>query len=89
MVERVRDIAGGAPDLVLHTALAPGLLPDLIKIVDGAPDRVMSTTDFDEGGLGVRATGREKDLVPLYDALPRYAQLAAEGCFTVPVAACC
>ena len=86
MVERVREIAGGAPDLVLHTALAPGVLPDLIKIVDGVPDRVMSITDFDEAGLGVRTTGREANLVPRYDALALYAQFAAEGRFTVPVA---
>ncbi len=76
MVERVRDIAGGAPDLVLHSALAPGVLPDLIKIVDGHADRVMSITDFDQEGLGVRTTGREPNLVPRYDALAHYAQLA-------------
>ena len=86
MVERVRAIAGGAPDLVLHTALAPGVLPDLIKIVDGDSQRVMSITDFDEGGLGVRTTGREPGLVPRYDALGHFAQLAAEGRFSVPVA---
>ena len=85
MVERVRDIAGGAPGLVLHTALAPGVLPDLIKIVDGHADRIMSITDFDEGGLGVRTTGREPNLVPRYDALAHYAQLAVDGRFTVPV----
>ena len=86
MVERVRDIAGGAPDLVLHTALAPRVLPDLIEIVDGDPARVMSISDFDEAGLGVRTTGREPDQVPRYDALAPFAQLAAEGRFTVPVA---
>ena len=87
MVERVRVIADGAPDLVLHTALAAGVLPDLIKIVDGDPQRVMSISDFDEQGLGVRTTGREPGLVPRYDALKFYAQLAAEGRFAVPVAA--
>ena len=86
MAERVREIAGGAPDLVLHTALAPGVLPDLTKVVDGHADRVMSITDFDEGGLGVRTTGREPGLVPRYDVLGHFAQLAAEGRFTVPVA---
>ena len=86
MVERVREIAGGAPDLVLHTALAPGLLPDLIRIAAGVPDRVMSITDFDEGGLGVRTTGRETNLIPRYDALAHYARLAAEGRFSIPVA---
>ena len=86
MVERVRDIAGGAPDLVLHTALAPGVLPDLVRIADGHPDRVMSVSDFDEEGLGVRTTGREPGMVPRYDVLGHFAQLAAEGRFTVPVA---
>ena len=86
MVERVRATGGGAPDLVLHTALAPGVLPDLIKIVDGDPHRVMSITDFDEEGLGVRTTGREPNVVLRYDALAPFAQLAAEGHFTVPVA---
>lgn len=86
MVERVRNIAGGAPDYVLHTASVPGALPDLVRIVDGHPDRVMSITDFDEEGLGVRTTGREPDLVPRYDALAHFAQLAAERRFTMPIA---
>ncbi len=84
MAERVRDIAGGSPDLVLHTALVPNVLPDLVGIV-GDPDRVMSISDFDEGRLGVRTTGREPGLVPRYDVLGHFAQLAAEGRFTVPV----
>ena len=86
MVERVREIAGGAPDLVLHTALAPGVLPDLIRIVEGDPHRVMSVSDFDDDGLGVRTTGREPGMVIRYDALGHFARLAAEGRFTVPVA---
>ncbi len=86
MVERVREIAKGAPDVVLHTAQVPGLLPDLIKIVDSDPRRVMSFSDFDEEGLGVRTTGREPNVVPRYDALAPFAQLAAEGRFFVPVA---
>jgi len=86
MVGRVREIAGGPVDLALHAALAEGVLPDLIEIVGGDPGRVMSISDFDEGGLGVRTTGREPGLVPRYDALGRYAQLAAEGRFSVPIA---
>ena len=86
MVERVHALAGGAPDFALHTALVKGALPDLIKIVDGDPRRVMSFSDFDEGGLGVRTTGREKGVVHRYDVLGRYAQLAAEGRFTIPIA---
>ena len=86
MVERVREIAGGAPDFALHTAQVQGVLPDLVKIVDGDPRRVMSFADFDEDGIGVRTTGREKGGVPRYDVLGHYAQLAAEGRFSIPVA---
>jgi NADPH:quinone reductase-like Zn-dependent oxidoreductase len=86
MVERVREIAGGAPDFALHTAQVTGVLPDLIKIVDGDPRRVMSFADFDKDGLGVRTTGRDKGVVLRYDVLGHYAQLAAEGRFTIPIA---
>jgi NADPH:quinone reductase-like Zn-dependent oxidoreductase len=85
MVERVRELAGGAPDFALHTARVQGALPDLIKIVDGDPRRVMSFSDFDEEGLGVRTTGREKGVVHRYDVLDQYARLAAEGRFTIPI----
>jgi len=86
MVKRVRELAGGAPDFALHTARVKGVLPDLVKIVDGDPHRVMSFSDFDEGGLGVRTTGREKGVVHRHDVLPQYAQLCAEGRFTIPIA---
>jgi NADPH:quinone reductase-like Zn-dependent oxidoreductase len=46
----------------------------------------MSFADFDQDGLGVRTTGREKGLVARYDVLGRYAELAAEGRFTIPIA---
>ena len=86
MVERVRALSDGAPDFALHTARVDGVLPDLIKIVDGDPRRVMSFSDFDEVGLGVRTTGREKGVVHRYDVLGDYAQLAAEGRFSIPIA---
>ena len=86
LVSRVHEIAGGKVDRVLQTALAPGQLHDFIKIVDGKPKHVMSITDFDDEGLGIKTTGREEDLVPRYDALSSYAQLAAEGRFVIPVA---
>jgi NADPH:quinone reductase-like Zn-dependent oxidoreductase len=86
MVGRVREIAGGPVDLALHAAMAPGVLADLIDIVGGDPRRVLSISDFDEGGLGVRTTGREPGLIPRYDALRLYAQLAATGRFVVPIA---
>jgi NADPH:quinone reductase-like Zn-dependent oxidoreductase len=84
MVQRVREIAGGPVDLALHAALADGVLPDLIDMVGGDPQRVMSISDFDEGRLGVRTTGREPNLVPRYDALAEYADQAAQGRFTLP-----
>jgi len=86
MVQRVQEIAGGPVDLALHAALADGVLPDLIEVVGGDPQRVMSISDFDEGRLGVRTTGREPNLVPRYDALAEYADLAAQGRFALPIA---
>jgi NADPH:quinone reductase-like Zn-dependent oxidoreductase len=86
MVDRVRELAGGAPDLVLQTARASGVLLDLIQIVDGNPQRVLSIGDLDAAKFGVRTTGNEPDLVPRYDVLGHFAQLAAEGRFTIPVA---
>ena len=86
MADRVREIAGGATDLALHTAQVTGTLPDLVKIVGGDPRRVMSFSDFDDEGIGVRTTGREKGVVPRYDVLGHYAQLAAEGRFVIPIA---
>jgi hypothetical protein len=64
MVDRVRKIAGGAPDLVLRTVQEPGGLPDLVNIVDGDPRHIVTITDFEAAArLGVRATGREKNVV--------------------------
>ena len=78
--------AENAPDMVLHTAQVTGVLPDLIKIVDGDPRRVMSFSDFDQEGLGVSTTGRELGIALRYDALGQFVQLAAQGRFAVPVA---
>jgi NADPH:quinone reductase-like Zn-dependent oxidoreductase len=86
MVERVRELAGGTTDFALHTAQVKGILPDLVKIVGGDPKRVLSCADFDEEGIGVRTTGREKGGVHRYDMLGHYAQLAAEGRFSIPIA---
>ena len=86
MVERVRALAGRAPDMVLQTALAPGVLPDLIRLVDGDPSRVLSITDFDSKDLGVRTSGQGPGLVLRYDALAPFARLAAQGRFSIPIA---
>ena len=86
LVERVREIVGKAPDMAFHTAQVTGVLPDLIEIVGGDARRVLSIGDADADKYGVRTSGNEPDLVVRYDALAPYAQLAAEGRFTVPIA---
>jgi NADPH:quinone reductase-like Zn-dependent oxidoreductase len=85
MVERVRELAGGAPDFALHTAQVKGTLPDLVKIVDGDPKRVFSFADRDEEGIGVRTACTENGGLR-YDVLAHYAQLAAEKQFSIPIA---
>ena len=85
MVERVRELAGGAPDFALHTAQVQGTLPDLVRIVDGDPKRVFSFADRDEAGIGVRTAWKENAGIR-YDVLGHYAQLAAEGLFSIPIA---
>ena len=101
MVERVRALAGGAPDLVFDTApvnLKPhhgsggGVLADLVAITGGDAGRVITCVDFaSAGALGVR-TGFEgggapaADVVERPDVLGDYARLAAEGRFSVPIA---
>ena len=86
MVGRVIDLAGGAPDLVLDTAPPSGVLPDLIRIADGDPRRVLAITDFEAASrLGARSSFGE-DMTLRYDVLGAFAQLAAAGRFAVPVA---
>jgi NADPH:quinone reductase-like Zn-dependent oxidoreductase len=86
MVERVRALAGGPTDFALHTAQVDGTLPDLVKIVGGDPRRVFSFADRDGDGIGVRTAWKEQGSGPRYDVLGHYAQLAAEGRFSIPVA---
>ena len=81
MVERVRAL--GPVDLVLDTA--GGALPDLIRIVDGDPKRVLSIADRSAAERGVR--GNYDGGRPLrYEAFGEMAQAAAAGKFTVPIA---
>jgi NADPH:quinone reductase-like Zn-dependent oxidoreductase len=86
MVERVREIAGGAPDLVLDTSRPNGVLPDLIKIAGGEPRRVLTMSDFATAAeLGARHSFGEPS-ARREGVLTEYASLAAEGRFTVPIA---
>jgi NADPH:quinone reductase-like Zn-dependent oxidoreductase len=86
MVERVAAISHGQVDLVLDTAPVSGALPALVEIAGGDPKRVLTVSDFAAAAeLGVRDSFHE-DHTQRFDVFPEFAQLAAEGKFTVPIA---
>jgi NADPH:quinone reductase-like Zn-dependent oxidoreductase len=92
MVERVREIASAPPDLIFDAAPVSGVLPDLVRIAGGDPRRVLTCTDLAtaaelgvRNGLGEEGVG-EGGAILRYDVLGDFAQLAAEGRFTVPIA---
>jgi NADPH:quinone reductase-like Zn-dependent oxidoreductase len=86
MTERVADAAGGPVDLVLDTAPPSGVLPTLIQLAGGDPRRVLTVSDLAAASeLGVRnSIGQDATL--RHDVLPEFAQRAAAGQFTIPVA---
>ncbi|CCB74325.1 MULTISPECIES: NADP-dependent oxidoreductase [Streptomycetaceae] len=87
MAERVTAAAGGPVDLVLDTAPPGGVLPALVRVADGDPRRVLTVSDPDGVGLGVRTSFDEDASKALrYDVLGEFAQRAAEGRFSIPVA---
>ncbi|MFG1606727.1 NADP-dependent oxidoreductase [Actinoplanes sp. NPDC049265] len=79
--KRVTTLAGGPVDLVFDSAPA-GTMPELLTTVT-APAHIVTATDFAALELGVRSTGMNLR----YDVLGEYADLAARGAFTIPVAA--
>ncbi len=86
MAERVRAIAGGPADLVLNTAPPSNTLPELIRTVT-APGHVLTLNDFATAQeLGVRFHFGDDASALRNDVLGEYAELAAEGQFSVPVA---
>ena len=86
MGERVMAISNGPVDLVLNTAPVGGALPDLVRIAGGDSKRVLTISDFAAAEeLGVRDSFHE-DRTQRVHALPEFAQLAADGKFTVPIA---
>jgi NADPH:quinone reductase-like Zn-dependent oxidoreductase len=73
-------------ELVLDTGPVSGVLPELIKAAGGDPRRVLTISDFAAAAeLGVRDSFHE-DWPPRHDVLGEFAQRAADGQFTVPVA---
>jgi NADPH:quinone reductase-like Zn-dependent oxidoreductase len=90
LVERVKAAADGPVDLVFDTAPPSGALPDLVQVAGGDPKRVITCSDVAAApALGVRDSFHE-DRATFTDAerfgcFPEFAQLAAEGRFSVPV----
>src|SRR5207248_9470697 len=86
MAERVRALAGGPVDLALDAAPVSNALPGLVATVK-EPAHVLTLSDFAAAReLGVRFSGPGGEGVVRHDMLGEYAQLAAQGRFSVPVA---
>jgi NADPH:quinone reductase-like Zn-dependent oxidoreductase len=87
MVDRVLQLAGKSPELVIDMAPVGGALPALVKIA-GDPKRVMTISDFAAAKeLGVRNNIEESAGKKVsYGMLAEFAQLAAEGKFSIPIA---
>jgi NADPH:quinone reductase-like Zn-dependent oxidoreductase len=81
MVERVKAL--GPVDIVLDTV--GGALPDLIRIVDGDPKRVLTIVDHSAAQLGVRSNYSAGAPLP-YEVLGEMARAAAAGKFSIPIA---
>lgn len=86
MVKRVIELSDGTVDLVLDTAAVGGVLPDLVQIAGGEPTKVMTISDFAAAAeLGVRSTMKDGP-TQRPDALAEFAQRAADGDFSIPIA---
>jgi NADPH:quinone reductase-like Zn-dependent oxidoreductase len=87
MVERVMKAADGPVDLVLDTAPPSNALPGLVQIAGGEPRRVLTVSDAaGSRETGVRTSFDEDQPRSAWHVLAEYAQLAADGKFTIPVA---
>ena len=75
-------------DLILDTAPANGMLPELVRIAGGDPRRVLTISDFAAASqLNVRTSfDADQERRLRYDVLGEYARRAADGKFTIPVA---
>ncbi|MBW8805246.1 MAG: alcohol dehydrogenase [Catenulispora sp. 13_1_20CM_3_70_7] len=90
LAERVKTIADGPVDVVFDTAPPSGALPDLVKLAGGDPQRVLTCSDPAAAPqLGVRDSFHEDPAAftpeQRFGAFAEFAQLAAEGRFSVPV----
>lgn len=90
LAERVASVA--VVDVVFDTAPPNGALAELAHVAGGDPRRVITCSDMAAAPqLGVRDTFHEDPSTfgddERYGCFPEFARLAAEGRFTVPIAA--
>ncbi|SFS99340.1 NADP-dependent oxidoreductase [Saccharopolyspora flava] len=86
MGERVREIAGGPVDLAFDAAPVSNSLPEVVKTVT-RPENALTMSDFEAAQeLGVRFQFGEEGHEYHNHVLGEYAQLAAEGRFSIPIA---
>ncbi len=84
--ERLSALLDRSPDLVLDVAPVSGALPALVQIA-ADPKRVMTISDFAAAKtLGVRSNLEEPGMRIRYDVLKEFADLAAQGRFSIPIA---
>ncbi|MEV5283231.1 NADP-dependent oxidoreductase [Streptomyces sp. NPDC052811] len=91
LANRVKALGIGQVVLVFDTAPPNNALPELVEIVGGDPKRVLTCSDMAGAAeLGVRDSFHEDPATwtddERFGVFPEFAQLAAEGRFTVPVA---
>lgn len=90
LAERVASVP--VVDVVFDTAPPNGALAELVHVAGGDPRRVITCSDMAAAPqLGVRDTFHEDPSTfgddERYGCFPEFARLAAEGRFTVPIAA--
>jgi NADPH:quinone reductase-like Zn-dependent oxidoreductase len=91
LAARVRALADGPVDVVFDTAPPAGVLPELVEIAGGDPKRVLTCSSLAAAPeLGVRDSFHEDPATwtddERFGVFPEFAQLAAAGEFTVPIA---
>lgn len=91
LAARVKALAAGPVDLVFDTAPPTGVLPELVEIAGGDPRRVLTCSSLAAAPeLGVRDSFHEDPATwtddERFSVFPEFAQLAAAGEFTIPVA---
>ncbi len=85
MVERVREIVGGTPDLIFDAGPISDVLPTLVQVVDGDGHRIVTVSNH---GPAADALGVQNSFGGAfgYDALSEFAALAAQDRFAIPIA---